>query len=301
MSPRIEKRPKFSIIVNFYNMQREAVRTLYTLSAAYQTGVSKDDWEVIAIDNGSTEPLDPDIVTAFGSNFKYYFNPTNSVSPAQAVNTGIQMARGEYVSVIVDGARMVTPGIISNAFKVFQTSENPFVCALAWHLGPKVQKFSMLEGYDQDAEDILLNSIDWRSDGYKLFEVSTIAPASGRGFLGGLPPECSWFAMKKTAFVELGGMDERFQNPGGGRLNFDFLERVVKSSSFDISVLLGEGSFHQFHGGAVTGKGPKVRPGPANLAEYRRIHGREYQNFDQPTVYYFGTMTPAAMKFLRKR
>lgn len=298
MPSNLGSTPKLSIIVNFYNMQREAERTLYTLSSNYQTDVDASDWEVIAIDNGSSKPLNPEIVSKFGPNFFYHFHPTESMSPAAAVNYGVGVARGEFISVIVDGARMLTPGVLSNAFKALELFANPFVCALAWHLGPKAQKFSMLEGYDQHAEDKLLETINWRDDGYKLFEISTIAPASGRGFLGGLPPECSWFAMQKSAYINLGGMDERFKNPGGGRLNFDFLERVVGASSFNFAILLGEGSFHQFHGGAVTNQPPGMRPSKANLAEYRDIHGRDYKQFAQPKVYYLGNMPRAAMRFL---
>ena len=62
-----------SIIVIFHNMCREAERTLHTLSTAYQTGVSDADYEVIAIDNGSSQPLNPAWVSEFGTNFTYYF------------------------------------------------------------------------------------------------------------------------------------------------------------------------------------------------------------------------------------
>jgi glycosyltransferase involved in cell wall biosynthesis len=292
--------PKLSIIVNFHNMRREAERTLYTLSSQYQTGVDADDWEVIAIDNGSSEPLNPEDVTKFGHNFSYHFFPTDSISPAAAVNYGVQMARGEFISCIVDGARMVTPGLISNAFKAFKIFETPFVCALAFHLGPKVQKFSMLDGYNQDQEDRLLETIDWRSNGYELFDVATIAPVSRCGFLGGLPPECSWFAMQKKTYLNLGGMDERFKNAGGGRLNFDFLERVVGTKGIEILVLLGEGSFHQIHGGATTNVPPDQHPRPANLAEYHAIHGREYEKFAQPKIFYLGNMPRSAMRFISK-
>ena len=40
--------PRLSVVVNFYNMRREAARTLHTLSCAYQRGVDPSDYEVIA-------------------------------------------------------------------------------------------------------------------------------------------------------------------------------------------------------------------------------------------------------------
>ena len=65
--------PLLSIIVIFHNMRREARRTLYSLNTMYQTNVKCSDYEVIAIDNGSTKPLRPDEVCSYGSNFRYQF------------------------------------------------------------------------------------------------------------------------------------------------------------------------------------------------------------------------------------
>lgn len=291
-------KPDLTIIINFHEMRREARRTLYTLSPAYQRGVTASDYQVIALDNGSESRLGSEYVTEFGPNFEYHYINTASKSPAAAANFGVKAALAENIGWIVDGARMLTPGVILHTLRALNLYNKPFVCALAWHLGPNVQKVSMLEGYDQDAEDKLLDSIDWRNNGYKLFEISTLAPSSRVGFLGGMPRECSWFAMRKAAYLDLGGIDDRFQSPGGGLVNHDFLERVIWASNFDLVVLLGEGTFHQFHGGAVTNAPPDARPSQVFAEEYHRIHGRRYQGFAQPPVSYLGGMPPSAMRFL---
>ena len=59
---------RLSIIVIFFDMRREASRTLYSLSDIYQRGISASDYEVIAIDNASSRPLTPSEVLGFGSN-----------------------------------------------------------------------------------------------------------------------------------------------------------------------------------------------------------------------------------------
>ena len=204
-----------SIIVIFHNMCREAERTLHTLSAAYQTGVSDADYEVIAIDNGSSQPLNPAWVREFGTNFAYYFFPTDSASPARAINFGFSKARGQHIALIVDGARMVTPGLLQSSLRALQSDRRPLVCALGWHLGPDVQNLTIQNGYDQAEEDRLLDSINWRVGSYRLFEISTLAQSSGIGFLGGMPSECSWLAMPRASIEQLGGYDERFESPGG--------------------------------------------------------------------------------------
>ena len=40
--------------------------------------------------------------------------------------------------------------------------------------------------------------------------------------------------------------------PGGGYVNLDFFERVANAPGVNLVTLLGEGSFHQVHGGTTT-------------------------------------------------
>ena len=244
----IGSKPKLSIVVIFHNMTREAERTLYSLSPAYQEDVTADDYEIIAIDNGSNQPINPELTKAFGMNCVYQYLKTDSPSPAAAINLGVRTARGEYMALIVDGARMVTPGIISETLRALEVFKDPFVCTLGWHLGPDVQNVSMLEGYDQLVEDELLNSIEWLKNGYKLFEISTLAQSSHVGLLGGMPDECSWFAMRRDGFFELGGYEEQFQSPGGGLINHYFLNRVIRQEDIQIPLCYSarEGVFTKF-------------------------------------------------------
>lgn len=298
MSAKTATRPRLTIVVVFHNMRREAERTLYTLSTNYQVDVSSDDYEVITIDNGSMQPLEAAHVHEFGPNFKYHFFKTESVSPASAINFGVGSADSEFIAVIVDGARMVTPGLVRESLRALQSFTNPFVCALAWHLGPDVQNLTILEGYDQAEEDRLLESVNWRNSGYHLFKISVLAQSSSIGFLGGMPSECSWFAMPRSDFIQMGGYDERFHSPGGGLVNHDFLSRVLSRSKTCPVVILGEGSFHQIHGGVATNVPLSEHPVAAFKAEYLRIHGRPYKHATTTTPYYMGVIPASARKFI---
>ena len=293
------EKPALSVVVIFHNMAREAERTLLTLGATYQSGVSTANYEIIAIDNGSGQPLSPDRVAAMGPNFRYHFLDTTSASPVDAVNLGVEMARGEFVAVIVDGARMVTPGLIRSTLTALKGFRAPFVCALAWHLGPDVQNKSISHGYCEEAEDILLESIGWRTNGYRLFEISTLAQSSSIGFLGGLPSECSWLAMPRAKFLKMGGFDTRFRTPGGGLVNHDFLKRVAADPATSFVVLLGEGSFHQIHGGVATNCPLEKHPIHTFQDEYHSIHGEKFATPRLPAPYYFGTISPQAMPFIK--
>lgn len=292
---------KLSIVVIFHNMQREAVRTLYSLSPAHQQQVTGDDYEIIAIDNGSVHPLDPEEVAAIAPNIRYHFHETNSVSPVGAVNLGADMAQGDAIAVIVDGARMATPGLVRQSLAALQLNHNAFVCALSWHLGPDVQDKSVHAGYDQTHEDASLAKANWKGNGYQLFEISTLAPSSGCGFLGGFPTECSWFCMKTAAFLAVGGFNREFQSPGGGQCNHEFRNRALSDPDLKPIILLGEGVFHQVHGGVATNSAPDQRPQSLFKEEFQRIMGKPFAPVSPRNLVYMGQMPNSARRFVLPR
>src|SRR5271166_2260657 len=79
-------RPKVSVVVVVYNMTREAPRTLFSLSAAYQRNIRADEYEVIVVDNGSTPPFDPRVLAALEGNFRMIRIDPAPRSPAHAIN-----------------------------------------------------------------------------------------------------------------------------------------------------------------------------------------------------------------------
>lgn len=287
-----------SIIVIFHDMRREAARTLLSLSSGYQQGVDPDTYEVIAIDNGSAAPLNPEDVAGHGPNFRYFFHDTGSISPVGAMNFGASIARGTHIAFIVDGARMATPGLLRKTLDALRLHPLSFVFAPAWHLGPDIQNRSMLEGYDQHREDALLASIEWPDRGYDLFDISTIAPSSGRGFLGGVPPECSWLALPRAVFDALGGYESRFESGGGGLVNHHFRNRVAGHPGIRPVALLGEGVFHQFHGGIATNVALEHHPITDFRVEYEAICGQPYTETPAPEVSYYGSLPRQARRFV---
>lgn len=288
------KPPFLSIVVVVYNMAREAPRTLYSLSTKYQTGIIPDDYEVIVVDNGSIEPLDPRSVTSSGPNFRL-IRCSPAPSPAAAINAAVRQSRGDAIMICIDGARILSPGLLRWTLAAFRAFENPFVATLGWHLGPKLQHLSMSEGYDQTIEDQLLESVDWRRNGYLLFNIACLAQSSENGWF--LPiSESNTPAMLREAYERLGGLDENFRLPGGGLVNLDFYKRACGSLG-ELVLLLGEGTFHQFHGGVATNRS-LGEPYLVNFhREYRDLRG---EDFVQPSrlPHYLGTIPPQALRFL---
>lgn len=289
-----------SIVVIFHEMQREASRTLFSLSREFQEKVEDLSYEVIAVDNGSINPLGRGFVEQFGDNFHYEYFDTSSVSPAAAVNHGVRLAEGKYVAIIVDGARMASPGLVSRTLMSAKWLSEPAVYSLSWHLGQEVQNVSMLSGYNQSVEDELLDSVNWRENGRELFDISVLAQSSGCGFLGGVPTEFSWICVKKALFINIGGFDEAFTSKGGGMVNHDFRNRLMTLPEIEPLMVLGEGVFHQFHGGVATNVPMEQHPQREFRAEYQRIHGRPYEPSSSPEPLYFGTMPRNALKFVTR-
>jgi hypothetical protein len=258
-----------SVIVVAYDMDRELPRTLRSLAPTYQRGIDASDYEVVLIDNGSPRPLDEEMLAAFPGNLRSVRLDPAPPSPAHAVNVGLAMAKGLTTGVLIDGARMASPQLLSLALLAAQLTDRAVVATLAWHLGPVPHMQASEVAYDQEAEDRLLSEADWESDGYRLFTVSTLAGSSGRGWFGPLDESNALF-MNESMWHDLGGLDESFSLPGGGALNHDLYRRASALDDARLIILLGEGTFHQIHGGSLTsGTYPRQRA----LDEYEVLRG----------------------------
>jgi glycosyltransferase involved in cell wall biosynthesis len=271
-----------SIIVICYKMEGQVGNTLRSLCVPYQREVSAGDYEILVVDNGSPAPL-PESAWKLADNIQYeYIAPGKAVgNPGVALNRAVDRARGKVVCLMIDGARMVTPGVLHWGLRLGSAGPNTLVEVRGWHLGHKVQMESVLEGYDSQVERELLASIEWPANGYRLFDISVPAQSSNTGFHG-KSTETTCAFMSRSMYQRLGGFDERYSQPGGGLANFDFFWRAT-SAADTVFTMLGEGTFHQIHGGAATGLAPEDRRAKFRLwrEEYERL-SRHFENRPPP-------------------
>jgi hypothetical protein len=287
--------PSLSVVVVAYDMARELPRTLRSLSPGYQLGLTAHDYEVIVVDNGSPQPVDAALVASFDGRVRLERIDPAPPSPAIAANHGLRLAHGELVGLIVDGARLVSPGLLAGARRAACLAPRPVITAPAYHLGPVRHMEAAETGYDQAAEDRLLAETRWEGDGYRLVEISTPAGSWGRGLFGPAGESSSLFC-PRAIWDELGGLDERFALPGGGLLNHDLYRRACALGEVELIVLLGEGTFHQHHGGAATARRYSW---DEMHAEYQTITGLPHRPPTNAPLY-VGPVYPALLPLIEQ-
>ncbi len=296
--------PLISIIIISYNMAREIPRTVQSFLPPYQTQINPKDIEILVMENGSSAPIAPHIVKSWPDNVRYVPVPHPAPSPAKALNLGAELSMGDWVCPVIDGARMVSPGLLHNAKKLMNIHEDPVIATLGWHLGDKPQQDNMAHGYNQTAEDALLESINWPQDGYKLFDISCLGKSAGGAWLKPIS-ESNVLFMRKTTYQSLGGYDEAFDIPGGGLVNLDFFTRAISDEARDYILLMSEASFHQFHGGVSTSRNvrlPSLKDKSRTTwqiydAQYQSLRGRPFKAPKRPPALY-GQLHPQLHRLL---
>lgn len=292
---------KLSVIANFYNMRREAERTLTSLSRGYQRGIDDLDYEVICIDNGSSPPLEEAWIQSFGPEF-HLFRPSRILpSPCAALNDAASAARGEYVAMMIDGAHLLTPGVLREFANAVTEDVAAVVALRHWFIGGD-QRWLSISGYRREQEDRLFARIRWPRDGYDLFRIGVPISESSEPWFDGLT-ESNCLFLPTALYDAIGGFDEAFDEPGAGFANLDLMRRAADAASGHLVCLVGEASFHQFHGGTTTNvddtaKDLRVR---GYAARYRKLRGVEYTDVPRTELRFRGTMRNECATGIRQR
>ena len=247
-----EAHPQLSVVIVCYEMAAQIKNTLQSLLPPYQRNISIDEYEIILIDNGSAKMLDEG-TRKISPNLDYVYlsSEQSSPSPAPAMNRAAALARAPLLCLMIDGARLVTPGVLSWGMRLLELAPGAMVEVRGWHLGPKWQPESVMDGYNAEEERKLLDRVRWQENGYRLWEIAAATPQTRSGF-SAKTPESNCIFMARDLFSEIGGFDERYQSAGGGLVNLDFFSRAVAAAD-PVFTILGEGTFHQTHSGAATG------------------------------------------------
>jgi cephalosporin hydroxylase/glycosyltransferase involved in cell wall biosynthesis len=267
----------FSFIVNFYNMRREAERTLTSLTRAYQRDAEEIRYEVICVDNGSNPPLDEAWVSSFGPEFRLVRPSKILSSPCFAINEAAARARGRHVAIVIDGAHVLSPGVLREAKAAIDEDSDTVVALRHWFVGGD-QRWLNAVGYTREQEDILFARARWPGDGYELFEISTPMSENPNHWFDPIA-ESNCLFLPMTLWHQMGGLDVAFDEAGGGFCNLDLLRRAA-SGKARVIVLLGEATFHQYHEGTTTNVSDEAKDARVRsyASRYRALRGKEFAN-----------------------
>lgn len=290
------KKLSLSILIVVYNMRREAPRTILSALPPYQKNVSLEDYEIIILDNGSTDPVSDRFIDSLPYNVTVVSVPKPTPSPGNALNWGVkQIAKSENLLISIDGARIFSDRLVEQGIKYRKLLPNSFIYTLGWHIGPEVHMRARETGYNQLIEDQLLEEADWRNHPDELFRISVLAGSSRQGLLGKIS-ESNAFFITRTMFDRIGGYDNRFKLPGGSLCNLEFFSRCTAyPNSFNV-LLASESTFHQYHGGAATSG---IYTWKSMADEYKAIIGRPYEIPDYETLQ-AGRPRDSALEELKK-
>ncbi|MGH3577658.1 MAG: glycosyltransferase family 2 protein, partial [Mycobacterium sp.] len=127
MQRRTRKRTELSLVVASYEMARELPRTVRSFAPPYQREIDSLDYEIVVVDNGSPTPPDADTIEALAPGVTVIRADGAEPSPARVVNRAVAATRGRYVGIVLDGARMVTPGVLALARLALTMDPNALV------------------------------------------------------------------------------------------------------------------------------------------------------------------------------
>jgi cephalosporin hydroxylase len=198
---------------------------------------------------------------------------------------------------MIDGAHLLTPGVLRYAMEGLSTYVPAIVIAKHWYIGPGQQPVTVANGYDEELEDLLFAEIDWPTDGYRLFEIGHFI-GNRDWFDGDWESNCIF--VPRSLVEQAGGMDESFSSPGGGFVNLDFYERMVCSPGINLVTMLGEGTFHQVHGGTTTNVAEPDQLVRSYEDEYAELRGHRFY-VPLQKAHYVGRLPPAALRVRPRR
>jgi hypothetical protein len=276
--------PDLSVVLVSYEMEQPLRRTLMSLSRACQVGLDGRTCEIIVIDNGSARL--PDLAPPEGMEFRLVRATRPAPSPVGAMNEGLALARAPLVGAWIDGARMATPGLLAACLGA-AAGPRDVVATLNYRLGHPDDGIPPSERAAHDAA--LLDRIGWPDGGYGLFSIAT---AEQQGEDGPILESNALF-LSRALWGELGGFDPVFDEPAGGAANPDLLRRALAAPGTRLVRVTGEGTFHQYHGGATSTCRASATEALKSIARrYAAIRGRPLARLRQVGQVFPSPFTP---------
>jgi cephalosporin hydroxylase len=115
--------------------------------------------------------------------------------------------------------------------------------------------------------------------------------------------ESNCLILPADLFKAIGGLDERFDEPGAGFANLDLFHRARVASPEPVIALVGEATFHQFHDGTTTNVSSETKDARVRYYHNRYIalHGKPYVGTDPMDLRTRGQIRNFSALYTRQR
>lgn len=265
-----QKRPLISVIIPTYNRAHLVGRAIQSvLNQTFQ------DFEIIVVDDGSTDNTE-EVVRAFNDPRIHYIRHKGNYGASAARNTGIRVAKGEYVA-FLDSDDEWSPTKLELQVRAFRALDDSYALV-----------FGCIEHVDEEGVPIAIGKLPMS---HSLFH-----QLLRRNVLG----SCSGAMIRKSVLSEVGGFDERLP----ARQDLDLWLRI--SATYNIYILPDILTI-QYHHGTQISKDicKKIHAHHLFLAKYKHFLEKNkkayaYQLYSLGRLYLSAGNLPAAREHFIK-
>jgi hypothetical protein len=161
--------PHVSIVVVLRASTEHGDDSLHSLSAHHQRHVESEDYEIVIVEEGPLPAFGRERATAHGDNVRHFHAPEGA-----SLDFLLERTRASLVGFVGVGPHLVTPRLVEHLLHAKKVSECPAVFVPEYRIG----------GGEKETAAALLATVDWRRNGYALFDIGGFRDDAYGGFFG---------------------------------------------------------------------------------------------------------------------
>lgn len=231
-----------SIIIPTFNQAWELEKTLYSLSR--QIGMEYKDYEILLMNLNPDDLYTYSVAGSYAAKCKnlrliqIHDEKVNTIKNSTfGLNLGSrQYAKGEILLLVVDPARIPTPGVVRKTRDCFERFGNEIVTTtIPYHF----LKHSNTPGFTvKECREAFMKT-RWQKDIYCLMDYAADTNIS----ISGVPNESTWLGVSRDNFLKIGGHNEKIFNIWS-EFNLDLWRRLTRSKPKDNLQIVGQANDH---------------------------------------------------------
>jgi len=218
------KKNFMSVVIPTHNHAWELDVTMYSLSRQY--GIMPDEYEILIVNTNPEDKETYSIAEKYSKKnivrlIQVYDERAKTIKNAcYGGNLGARSyARGNILMMVVDSARVPTPGVLRKSRDCFERFGDRIVTTtIPYHF----YKHSSVPGFTVEECREKFLSTRWKQDMYCLFDYAADTNISSSG----IPNESTWLGVTKDNFIRVRGYNEFYKT--WSDYNLDLWRRLTR-------------------------------------------------------------------------